>query len=307
MSINIDKDFNEEMHRLNKEREQQQLDIMEAQMSLYDTRLSEANEQTMNMSRALANTNTDVGNEIAEATVSNNALAEQAFDEKYYESFSKVNTAFEGDKDVAYVPFSYQNKDGIRSKDYGTSGVSIGQGIDLGQTSKEKAKEYGMSDRLIKAYSDAGAFGAKGSKAASIARKLKKLVKATPEEMKAMSRGVYNSLKGKLRDYSNKYPNLSKDTINTLVQADHWSGGIFNRTKEPGKFTRNAHKLGLKGKQLINPLAELLETNPNATDTDVSTVISLLQKSYGNGRPLNSTTLQRYQNLILRGDPDKKA
>ncbi len=226
-----------------------------------------------------------------------NSMVNERFDFKYYKKFKDFNIAMEGNKNTPYVP-------GKRGA-YGNSGVTVGQGLDLGQLTPAKAKQFGMSNELINTFNNYGAFGKQGEAAAKVARKMKKDgFVVGDEDMELLNRGTFNQYKENIQKYRNAYPNLSDRGVVMLTQLDHWTGGIQNRNDKASKLNRfDDFKFRGTGKT-SNPLADALENSPNIADTDLSNIMGEYRDGLPTGYKLNRRTFNRYKNYLDRGDPD---
>lgn len=206
--------------------------------------------------------------------------------------FSSFNSLMEGDRGAFYNPGK------------GTSGWTVGQGIDIGQMTREDAVSLGMPRALVDIADKHKAWGVQGKKVPKTVQKM--AFDMESEEWKNFGNNVARTKLPVMEKIATDNPNLSSRAVVALAQVDHWTGGVYNRTNEASKLNRSEKSLKTDGRQtsttenLINPLANLLESG-NATDEGVREVLALTQKSYGTGRPLNSTTMGRYLDYLEQG------
>jgi len=209
----------------------------------------------------------------------------------FAEAFSNFNILMEGETSGFVNPG-------------GNSGWTVGQGIDIGHTSREDAIALGMPTQLVELADKHKAWGVLGKPVPKTVQKIQADVN-TPE----WSNFRHNVAQKKvplMEQIAKTNPNLSTRAVVTLAQMDHWSGGIFNETPEATKLNRSEVSLKTQGQQtsktegLINPIAQYLQTG-NATDQGLTEVIHTIQQSYGDRRPLNSTTMERYKSFLTTG------
>lgn len=188
----------------------------------------------------------------------------------------------------------------------GQSGWTVGQGIDIGHTSREDAIKLGMPTKLVELADKHKAWGVLGKPVPKTVQKIQADVESP--EWNRFSNNVADLKVPLMEEIAKKNPNLSTRGVVTLAQMDHWTGGIFNETQTASKLNRSELSLATDGKRtsatenLINPVAKYLETG-NATDEGLREVIGLIKNSYGTGRPLNSTTMGRYESFLTTGSP----
>lgn len=186
----------------------------------------------------------------------------------------------------------------------GNSGWTVGQGIDIGHTSREDAIALGMPTQLVELADKHKAWGVLGKPVPKTVQKIQADIN-TPE-WSTFRQNIASKKVPLMEEIAKKNPNLSTRAVVTLAQMDHWSGGIFNQTEEATKLNRSEVSIRTNGKQtsatenLINPVAQYLETG-NATDQGLTEVINTIQQSYGDRRPLNSTTMERYKSFLTTG------
>ena len=301
--MDLERGFKEAMEAVGEALQQERTDTMENAMSGVDT--YQFGPQEENMSDVLINMNNERKKAIQMQKDVATATANQTFDDKYYDKFNDFNIIMEGNKDVAYVPSSYDKKTKTRS--YGNSGVTIGQGLDMGQLSETQAREFGVPETVITKLKHYEAFGAQGAAAAKIARKMKKdNYKIGELDMIAMNKAVYKKYRPEIKQLSETHPNLNSDAIVMLAQGGHWGGSLKAVTKNSSKFTRYKNfKFRGRG-ELTNPLAEALEFAPNMSNDDLAVILGEYRDGLPTGYKLNRTTFGRYINKVKRGHPDKK-
>jgi len=213
--------------------------------------------------------------------------------QNYLTQFSKFNTLMEGDRGAFYSPGK------------GTSGWTIGQGIDISQMSRDEVIGLGLPDEMVAIADKYEAWGVEGKK---VPREVQKMsFDMNTDAWKEFGENVAATKLPLMEKIERDNPQLSTRGVVALAQADHWSGGLYSRPRSASKFNRSTMSLTSGGKRtsatkdLQNPLALLLESGA-ATDGGVREVFGLIQKSYGTGRPLNSTTLGRYMNYLDTGN-----
>ena len=188
----------------------------------------------------------------------------------------------------------------------GSSGWTVGQGIDIAHTSRRDAIDLGMPAELIDIADKYKAWGKKGKKVPKTVQRMQ-VDKASPE-WNTFRRNVATKQLPLMDKISKTNPNLSTRAVVTLAQMDHWSGGIYGNTRRASKLNRAEVALATDGKRtsstkdLMNPI-ELLLDSGNATDEGLMETIGLIEDSYGTGRPLNSTTMKRYNKFLNTGRP----
>lgn len=188
----------------------------------------------------------------------------------------------------------------------GTSGWTVGQGIDIAHTSRRDAIDLGMPAQLIDIADKYKAWGKKGKKVPRTVQKME--VDKNSPEWNTFRRNIASKQLPLMEKISKTNPNLSSRAVVALAQMDHWSGGIYSNTRRASKLNRAEVALATDGKKtsstqgLMNPI-ELLLDSGNATDEGLTEVIGLIEDSYGTGRPLNSTTMKRYNKFLTTGRP----
>lgn len=209
----------------------------------------------------------------------------------FTEAFSNFNILMEGETSSFHNPG-------------GNSGWTVGQGIDIGHTSREDAIALGMPMQLVQIADKYKAWGAVGKKVPKTVQSMQ--IDVNTPEWTTFRKNIAETKLPIMEQIAASNPNLSTRAVVTLAQMDHWSGGIFNRTEEASKLNRSELSIKTGGRKtsetegLINPLATYLETG-NATDEGLVETIRLIRDSYGDMRPLNSTTMERYESFLTTG------
>lgn len=210
----------------------------------------------------------------------------------FAEAFANFNLLMEGETTSFYNPGK------------GTSGWTVGQGIDIGQTSRADAIALGMPNQLIEVADKYDAWGKQGM---AVPKEVKQIaVDQNTPEWSQFRTNIAATKVPIMEQIAKTNPNLSTRAIVTLAQMDHWAGSIYSEADAMDKLTRSTTSLETAGTNkstaegFINPIAKYLE-NGNATDEGLVETINTIRKSYGESRPLNSTTMDRYSSFLTVG------
>lgn len=210
----------------------------------------------------------------------------------FAEAFSNFNMLMEGESS------------GFMNPGKGTSGWTVGQGIDIGQTSREEAVALGMPAQLIDIADKYKAWGVQGKKVPKTVQNMQ--VDTNTPEWTQFRKNIAARKVPVMEEIARTNPNLSTRAVVTLAQMDHWAGSIYAKSDEATKLNRSELSLSTSGEQtsptedLMNPIAQYLQSG-NATDEGLVETISLIRDSYGDKRPLNSTTMERYKSFLTTG------